>query len=89
MDTTRLVRAAEKGIDGRHPQHGFAVQDGNRQAIPYTLLALVSEQQRTNAALDRIADSLDRIANATEKHEPAVAEPEPKRRVWLPGRRHS
>ncbi|MGW2920385.1 hypothetical protein ACWDBF_21340 [Streptomyces angustmyceticus] len=53
-------------------------------AVPHALLALVTEQQATNAHLAAIADSLDRIAAALAKPAVAAPEPEPKRRLWLP-----
>ncbi|MEE4419552.1 hypothetical protein [Streptomyces bugieae] len=78
------VSRAEDGVNGKNPMHGFSVQDGPQRAVPHALLALVTEQQATNAHLAAIADSLDRIATALAK--PTVVEPapEPKRRLWLP-----
>lgn len=80
MDTPELIRRAEKAIDGRHPQHGFPIGDGDQAAMPYLLLALVKEQRATNWHLNGIAKALE------QRPEPdAEPQPEPKRRLWLPG----
>ncbi|WP_329143496.1 hypothetical protein OIU91_06085 [Streptomyces sp. NBC_01456] len=84
------VSRAEDGVDGKNPMNGFSAQDGPQRAVPHALLALVTEQQATNAHLAQIADSLGRIAAALDK--PAAEEPpasEPKRRLWLPSRRNA
>ncbi|MEE6264910.1 hypothetical protein V2E29_04515 [Streptomyces diastatochromogenes] len=78
--TETHVRRAEKGVDGEHPMYGWSVKDGPQRAVPHALLALVTEQQATNAHLDRIAAALAKPAAEA----PA---PEPKRRLWLPTRR--
>ncbi|MFD8545624.1 hypothetical protein [Streptomyces sp. NPDC059649] len=88
--TETHVRRAEKGVDGKHPIHDFVIKDGSAAAVPHALLALVTEQQATNAHLASIADSLGRIAAALEElavKEAPTPEPEPKRRLWLPTRR--
>lgn len=71
------VRRRLDGTDG----HGLRITstEGGKRAVLYALLALVSEQQAATVQLARIADALQ---------QPKVgAEPEPKRRLWLPGRR--
>ena len=87
MDTSELIRSAERALDGKHPQHGFSISDGDQAAMPYLLMALVKEQRATNWHLDGIADSLSRIAKALEQKPEPVIGPQPKRRLWLPGRR--
>lgn len=84
------VRRAEKGVKGKDPYHGWSIQTGPAEAVPHALLALVTEQEATNAHLASIAGSLARIAVALERpvvREVPVVEPEPKRRLWLPSRR--
>lgn len=90
MDTDRLIRMAEMGMDGRHPTCDFPITNGIEHAVGYALLALVDQQQRTNAQLAGIAISLDRIANTLAKPSPAPEPaPEPQRRRWLPSRRNA
>ncbi|WP_438479228.1 hypothetical protein [Streptomyces asiaticus] len=88
--TPELLHRAHKGLEGRHPTCDFPIKTGTQEATAHALVALAAEQQATNAHLASIADSLTRIADAL--HRPAVApapETEPKRRLWLPGRRNA
>ncbi|WP_438489543.1 hypothetical protein [Streptomyces sp. S186] len=87
--TETHVRRAEKGVNGKSPMYGWSDQDGPAKAVPHALLALVTEQQATNAHLASIADSLDRIAAALNKPVDEPPAPEPKRRLWLPARRNA
>jgi len=87
MDTTELIRRAEAAMDGKHPQHGFSINDGDQAAVPYLLMGLVKEQRATNWHLEGIANSLSRIAKALEQKPEPAPTPEPKRRPWLPSRR--
>ena len=91
MDTSELIRRAESGLKGNHPEHDFPVPGGASEAgAGYALLALVAEQRSTNWHLNGIADSLSRIAKALEQGPESVAPPEPpKRRLWLPTRRRT
>ena len=92
MDTSELIRRAESGLEGNHPEHGFPVPGGASEAgAGYALLALVAEQRATNWHLNGIADSLSRIAKVLEERPAPAAtpEPEPKRRLWLPTRRRT
>ncbi|WP_274916540.1 hypothetical protein [Streptomyces sp. WZ-12] len=84
--TATHIRRAEKGVDGKDPMHGWSVQDGSQRAVPHALLALVTEQEATNAHLASIADSLDRIAAALDKSAIEPSTSQPKRRLWLPAR---
>ena len=87
MNTThQLLRQAAKGLEGKHPLHGFPVDNATDMGAAHALVALATEQQTTNAHLASIADSLARIADAMNQPAPS-SEPEPKRRFWLPGRR--
>lgn len=88
MDTSGLIRHAEKAMAGRHPQNGFPINDGDQAAMPYLLLALVKEQQATNQHLSNIAHSLAQIAKALEQTGTAPQQ-EPKRSLWLPRRRNA
>lgn len=81
-NTDELTRKAHRALDGKHPEYNFPIKDGTVQAAPYTLLALVTEQQTTNIQLASIAASLERIADAL-----TTPAPESKRRLRLPGRR--
>jgi hypothetical protein len=92
METPELIRRAETALDGKHPQHGFSINNGSQAATPYLLMALAEEQRATNWQLNGIADSLSRIAKALEQRDeqPAPApKPEPKRRWWQPNRRNA
>lgn len=82
--TATHVRRAEKCIAGRDPKYDWPIKNGPAEAVPHALLALVVEQQATNAHLAAIADSLDRIAAALAKPVVEGSAPEPKRRLWLP-----
>jgi hypothetical protein len=91
MDTSELIRRAESGLKGNHPEHGFPVPGGASEAgAGYALLALVAEQRATNWHLNGIAHSLARIAKVLEERPEPVEAPEPpKRRLWLPTRRRT
>lgn len=91
MDATQLIRLAEKGMDGRHPMHGFPIQNGVEHAVGYALLALVDEQKVIASQLAGIDITLGRIAKALEQSAESkpTSEPEPKRRLWLPTRRRA
>ena len=86
MDTTELIRRAERGMRGKDPEHGFPIDDGHAEAIPYLLLVLVREQQAIGAQLAGLEATLGRIAKALEQRnvqpEPAPSN-EPKRGRWL------
>jgi hypothetical protein len=84
--TQQLLRQASKGLEGKHPLHDFPVGNGTDMAAAHAVVALATEQQTTNAHLASIADSLTRIADAMNQTA-LPPEPEPKRRLWLPGRR--
>ncbi|MER8003043.1 hypothetical protein [Streptomyces sp. NPDC095613] len=87
MDTTDLIRRAKYGLNGKHPSHGFPIQDGANQATAHALVALVAEQQATNQHLASIAESLAALAATQQPPGNHTPEPEPKRRLWLPSRR--
>lgn len=80
--TEQHLTTVRRRLDGRDG-HGLRITsaEGEHQAVLYALLALVSEQQATNIQLARIADALQQPKAV------APAEPEPKRRLWLPSRR--
>ncbi|MCX5537818.1 hypothetical protein OG785_45510 [Streptomyces sp. NBC_00006] len=90
MDTAELIRRAERGMRGKDPEHGFPIDSGHAEAIPYLLLALVREQQAIGAQLAGLDATLGRIAAALEQDnaQPELAPvTEPKRRWWQPARR--
>jgi hypothetical protein len=74
-------------MDGRHPTCDFPIQDGTEHAVGYALLALVDQQQRTNAQLAAIDITLSRIAKALERKPETIPVAEPKRRLRFPTRR--
>ena len=84
--TQQLLRQAAKGLEGKHPLHGFPVDNATDMGAAHALVALATEQQTTTAHLASIADSLARIADAMKQ--PTLSpEPKPKRRLWLRARR--
>lgn len=85
MDTSALIRRAEKAMNGDQPEYGWPIKNGPEVAVPYLLLALVREQQATNTQIADLDATLGRIAAAMEQRnaEPAPAPmAEPKRRWW-------
>lgn len=87
MDTAELIRHAERGMRGRDPEHGFPIEGGHLEAIPYLLLVLVREQQAFSTRLVDMNATLNRLAAALEQRneppEPAPAPAvEPKPRWW-------
>lgn len=82
VTTDSLLFQAAEALDGKHPQHGFPIDNGTQEATAHALVALAIEQQTTNELLARIANALDRQTAA-----PAAAEP-PRRR-WFSGRRNA
>lgn len=88
MDANTLIHQSKWALEGDHPHHRFPIKDGAEQASARALVALAEQQQETNRHLASIAKSLAALAVATTKPPSAVpAEPEPKRRLWLPTRR--
>lgn len=88
--TDTLLRQARTALDGKHPEHGFPIQDGYQDATANALVALATEQKATNWHLASIAHSLTRIADALQAPVPTVqARPEPRRRGWPFIRRNS
>jgi hypothetical protein len=86
--TDTLLRQARTALDGKHPEHGFPIQDGHHNATAYALVALATEQKATNWHLASIAHSLTRIADALQAPAPTV-QPEPRRRGWPFTRRNA
>lgn len=86
--TEQHLKTVQRRLEGRN-QYGHVIHGAEcvEEALPHALLALVTEQQATNAHLERIAASIERIADALTKPATPAPEPEPKRRLWLPGRR--
>lgn len=89
MNTDDLIRSAEKSMAGEHPTYDWPIQNGTEKATAYALLALVAEQQRTNAQLASIDSSLSRIAKALEQLPEPTPKAQPALRLWLPGRRRA
>ncbi|MBH0246065.1 hypothetical protein I3W98_29435 [Streptomyces cavourensis] len=88
MDANTLIHQARQALGGRDPEHGWPIKNGPERASAHALVALAEQQQETNRHLSSIAESLVALAAASIKR-PSVpaAEPEPKRRLWLPTRR--
>lgn len=89
MNTEQLIRSARDGIAGKHPEHGWRIEDGTERAIAYALLALVAEQQITNSQLASLDITLGRIAKALERAPQSASDPAPKRRLRFAVRRKS
>ncbi|MFD6149468.1 hypothetical protein [Streptomyces sp. NPDC060243] len=93
MDTSKLIAAADRALDGRHPEHNWPIDNGMETAAAYALVALAHEKRKTNAQLASIGVSLNQIDRAltalveSRKAETTALAPEPRRRLWPRTRR--
>ncbi|MCF1592503.1 Pycsar system effector family protein [Streptomyces muensis] len=73
----RYRERAHQALDGKSPEHGWPIQNGDEVALPYSVLAVSQELAGVNETLTLVDGNVERIAGVLEEQERTAHQPEP------------